>query len=183
MNSLKEKKYKFDDALEHLKKELNQIRTGRANPAIIENIMVDYYGTKTPLNQMANISAPDPRSLLVQPWDTNVIKEIEKAVRNSDQGMNPVNEGNQLRVPIPALTEERRKELAKVVNDKVEQAKVSVRNIREEILKEVKEMEKNGEISEDEMFAEQKELQKVVDEFNSKIKEIGEEKENDILTL
>lgn len=183
MTILDDKNFKFTDAIEHLKKELTHIRTGRANPSLVENIMVDYYGTKTPLNQMANISVPDPKSLVIQPWDANIIKEIEKAIQNSDLGLNPVNEGNQLRLPIPALTEERRKELAKVVGDKVETSKVTIRNIREEIWKELKEMKNDGKISEDDMFAQQKELQKEVDEKNKELKEIGESKEKEILTL
>jgi len=183
MTILDDKKIKFTDAIEHLKKELTQIRTGRANPSLVENIMVDCYGTKTPLNQMANISVPDPKSLVIQPWDTNIIKEVEKSIQNSDLGLNPVNEGNQLRLPIPALTEERRKELAKVVGDKVETSKITIRNIREEIWKELKEMKNDGKISEDDMFAQQKELQKEVDEKNNEIKEIGENKEKEILTL
>ncbi|MDP2683855.1 MAG: ribosome recycling factor [bacterium] len=183
MTIINEKNFKFDDAIKHFKNELTQIRTGRANPSLVENIRVDYYGTKTPLNQMANISAPDPKSLLIQPWDSNVIKEIEKSIQNSDLGLNPVNEGNQLRIPIPPLTEERRKELAKIVNEKSENARISIRNIREEIWKELKELKNDGDISEDEMFSQQKELQKVVNENNSLIKEITEKKEEEVLSI
>lgn len=183
MTILDNKKFKFEDAITHLKKELMQIRTGRANPTLVENILVDYYGIKTPLQQMANISAPDSKSLLIQPWDANVIKEIEKSLQNSDLGLNPVNEGSQLRLPIPPLTEERRKELAKIVSEKAELAHVSIRNVREEIWKELKDLKNNGDISEDDMFGQQKELKKVVDEKNSLIKVILNDKKKEILTI
>lgn len=183
MKIIDEKKFRFDDTLSHLKKELSQIRTGRANPALIENILIESYGTKMPLNQMSNISTPDPKSLLIQPWDTNIIKDIEKSLQNSNLGLNPINEGHQLRLPIPPLTEERRKELAKVCNEKVENAKISVRNVREEIWKELKEQKNNGDISEDDMYSQQKELQKIVDTNNILIKETGETKEKEILTI
>jgi len=183
MSIVSKKESHFEDAIKHLKDELSQIRTGQANSALVENIKVDYYGTLTPLNQLANISIPDSKSIVIQPWDNNVIKEIEKAIQQSDLGLNPVNEGEGLRLPIPPLTEERRKDLAKTVNEKIEQCKISIRNSREDIWKEIKEKKNNGEMSEDDMFSQQKELQKIVEEKNNLAKKIGEEKEKEVLTL
>lgn len=183
MTLIDDKKFKFDDAFNHFKNELKQIRTGRANPAIVENIKVDSYGTQTPLQQIANISIPDAKSIVIQPWDKNMIKEIEKSIQNSTLGINPINEGNLIRLPVPPLTEERRLELAKVVSAKIEEARVSVRNVREEIWKEIKEQESQKQISEDDMFKLQKELQKVVEDYNTEIKETGQEKEKEITTF
>ncbi len=174
MSIVSKKESHFEDAIKHLKDELSQIRTGQANSALVENIKVDYYGTLTPLNQLANISIPDSKSIVIQPWDNNVIKEIEKAIQQSDLGLNPVNEGEGLRLPIPPLTEERRKDLAKTVNEKIEQCKISIRNSREDIWKEIKEKKNNGEMSEDDMFSQQKELQKIVEEKNNLAKKIGD---------
>lgn len=183
MTIIDEKKFKLDNAVTHMKSELNAIRTGRANPALVENIQVDYYGTKTPLLQLASISAPDPRCILIQPWDKNALKDIEKTLQTSSLGINPVNEGNAIRLPIPPLTEERRKDLVKVVNQKTEEAKVSVRNIREEIWRQLKEQKTKGTISEDDMYAQQKKLQELVDGYNKQIKEMGEGKEQEIMTI
>ncbi len=183
MSIIDDKKSNFEKATTHLKTECKQIRTGRANPAIVENIFVEYYGTKTPLNQVANITIPDPRSIVVQPWDKSLVKEVEKAIRNSPLGLNPINEGTIIRIPIPMLTEERRKELVKVLHEKVEQARISIRNIREEIWKTIKEKESTGGMSEDDMFRAQKDLQKIVDEQNEVARKIGEEKEKEIMTI
>jgi len=183
MSSVSEKKDQFEKTIIHLKDELSTIRTGRSNPSLVENIKVEYYGTKTPLSQVASISAPDPQSIVVQPWDKNALQDIEAALRNSDLGLNPVVESNIIRLPIPPLTEERRVELAKVVNQKVENARISIRNVREEIWKELKEQKNNSEISEDDMFGQQKDLQLIVDEYNEKVKEIGQQKNNEIMTI
>lgn len=183
MSIIEEKKFQFEKAVQHLKNGLKQIRTGRANPALVENLNVEYYGTKTPLQQLSNITTPDPKSILVQPWDKNALKDIERAIQSSSLGLNPVNEGSVIRIPIPPLTEERRTELAKIVHEKVEQAKISIRNVREEIWKTTKDQKNDGQISEDEMFKQQKDLQKIVEEFNEQIKNIGSEKEKEIMTL
>lgn len=183
MSIIQAKKPNFEKAVEHLKNELNSIRTGRATPTLVENLIVDYYGTKTPLIQLASISIPDPKSIVIQPWDRNSTKDIEKAIQISSLGINPVNEGTIIRIVIPPLTEERRGELVKLANKKTEEAKISIRNIREEMWKELKNQEKEGKISEDELFLTQKELQKIVDEFNEKIKEISEKKEEEINTI
>ncbi len=183
MNEIKEKKYLFESVIAHLNQELDSVRTGRAHPALVENIMVDYYGIKTPLIQLAAISIPNAKTILIQPWDKNCVKNIEKALQISDLGLNPINEGDKILLPIPALTEERRKELVKIVNQKVEEARVSIRNIREEIWKSIRDQEKTGDISEDEMFRQQKDLQKLVDEFQENIKRINAKKEKEIMTI
>jgi len=183
MTIIDDKKVQFENAIQHLKDELKQIRTGRANSALVENLTIDYYGTKTPLQQLANINIPDSKSIIIQPWDKNSLKDIEKAIHDSPLGLNPINEGNIIRLPIPPLTEERRKELSKIVNEKVEQAKISVRNVREEIWKNIKEQKNDGKISEDDMYGQQKELQKKVEEYNDFIKKIGQEKEKEIMTI
>lgn len=183
MTMIDDKKNQFENAIEHLKNELKQIRTGRANPAIVENLNVEYYGTKTPLQQLASLTIPDSKSIVIQPWDKNSLKDIEKAIHDSPLGLNPINEGNIIRLPIPPLTEERRRELSKIVNEKAEQAKIRIRNVREEIWKNTKAQKNNGQISEDEMYAQQKELQKKVEEYNDIIKKVGQEKEKEIMTI
>ncbi|MBU0963656.1 ribosome recycling factor [Patescibacteria group bacterium] len=183
MSIIDEKKFQFDQAVSHLKSELNNIRTGRANPVLVENLQVDYYGTRTPLIQLASISVPDAKSIVIQPWDKNTAKDIEKAIHNSQLGLNPVNEGNIIRLPIPPLTEERRKDLSKIVGQKAEEAKVSVRNTREEIWKIIKDQKNKSLITEDDMFTYQKELQEIVDDYNSQLQKLGQEKEKEILTI
>ncbi|MFA6098448.1 MAG: ribosome recycling factor [Patescibacteria group bacterium] len=183
MTIFNEKQGQFEKTIDHLKKELSNIRTGRANPSLVEDIMVDYYGTKTPLKQIASINVPDAKLLVIQPWDKNALKDIEKAIQSSPLGLNPVNDGDSLRLPIPSLTEERRRELTKVVKHKIEETKVSIRNSREEIWKILKEQKNNAKISEDQMFKEQKELQNIVDKYNSSITAIGEEKEKEIMSI
>ncbi len=174
---------RFDEALAHLKGELSNIRTGRAHPGLVENIKVDYYGTMTPILQIASISAPDSHSLVIQPWDQNATKEVEKAIIASDLGFNPVNEGHAIRIPIPPLTEERRNELVKLMHEKVESARVSIRTIREDIWKEIKHAKTEREITEDDQFQYQKELQDVVDEYNDSIKALADTKEKEIMTI
>lgn len=177
------KKTDLEGSIEHLNAEIAKIRTGRANPALIENLMVDYYGTKTPLKQVASINAPEARLLVIQPWDKGALVYIESALRESDMGFNPTNDGQVIRINIPQLTEERRKELVKVLNQRAEDAKISVRNAREEAWKEIQEVEKEGKMSEDDKFAGKDYLQKIVDEYNKKIEEIREKKETEIMTI
>ena len=180
---IQEKKNDFEKAIEHLQAELAKLRTGRATPSLIEDVKVDYYGTKTPLKQMAAISSPDPRSLMVQAWDRGALALIENAIRESDLGLNPNNDGVVIRINIPALTEERRKDLVKVLNQKAEEARIAVRAIREDAWKEIQEMEKEGGINEDDKFKAKDKLQEVVDVFNKKIEEVIAKKEQDIMTV
>lgn len=177
------KKEDFEKAIEHLREELNQLRTGRASSALVENLPVDYYGTKTPLKQMASISVPEARTIVISPWDKSGLAAIEKAVRESQMNLNPMNDGQVVRINIPALNEERRKELVKILNQKAEEAKISVRQNREDIWEEIQEMEKAGTISEDDKFIGKDKLQEVVDEYNKKIEEIRGKKEEEILTV
>jgi len=177
------KKNDLEKAVEHLIVEIGQIRTGRANPALVENIMVDYYGTKTPLKQVASINVPESKLLVIQPWDKDSLVNIESAIRDSDLGFNPNNDGQVIRINIPSLTEERRKELVKVLNQRTEEGKISVRNVREEAWKEIQEQEREGKISEDDKFSGKDYLQKIVDEYNKKIEEIREKKEKEIITI
>ena len=164
-----------------LKKELNRLRTGRASLSILDGIKVDYYGTLTPLNQMATLAVPESRLITIQPWDVSVIKDIEKAILKSDLGLTPSSDGKIIRISIPQLTEERRKELVKVVHKICEDHKVSVRNFRRESNELVKIMKKDGEISEDDAFKSQEQIQKITDEHIKLIDECYREKEKEIL--
>ena len=174
---------KFNEVIDHLKTELAKLRTGRANPAMIEDVKVDYYGQPMPVKGIGSISVPEPRQLVIQPWDKNALQPIEKAIRDAGLGLNPTNEGDKLRITVPELTEERRKELTKVAGKIAEGSRVRVRNIREEILKQAKADEDSGKISEDEMSRTKEGLQKTVDDYNQKIKTLAETKEKEIMTI
>lgn len=180
---IEEKKQSFENAVEHFANEAVKIRTGRAHPALVENLMVDYYGTRTPLRQIANINIPEARQILIQPWDKASLVLIEAALRESDLGLNPGNDGQALRITLPALTEETRKNLVKSLNQRAEEARIAVRNVREEIWKDIQDLEKSGEISEDDKFSGKDELQKVVDEYNQKLETARKKKEEEILTV
>jgi len=171
----------MDKAIVALKKELKRLRTGRASLSILDGIKVDYYGTMTPLNQMASLAVPESRLITIQPWDVSVIKEIEKAVLKSDLGLTPSNDGKIIRIAIPPLTEDRRKELVKIVHKMCEEHKVSVRNIRRDSNDLLKTMKKDGEISEDAGFKAQDEVQKITDEQIKLIDECYKQKEKEIL--
>ncbi len=181
--NLEEKKPELEKVLESLKTELSKLRTGRANTAMIDGIRVDYYGTPMPLNQMSAVSVPEPRQLLIIPWDKNALPAIEKAIRDASLGLNPANEGDKIRITIPELTEERRLELVKVAARIVEETRVRVRNIREEIWKDVQNQEGSGKITEDDKFKLKDDLQKLVDEHNEKIKNMADNKEKEIMTI
>ena len=164
-----------------LKKEFKRVRTGRASLSILDPIRVDYYGTLTPLNQMASLSIPESRLITIQPWDSSVIKDVEKAILKSDLGLTPSNDGKLIRISIPPLTEERRKQLVKEVHKKGEEHKVAVRNIRRDSNDLLKSMQKDGEISEDDNYRAQEQVQKITDEYVKLIDNICKEKENEIL--
>lgn len=157
------------------------MRTGRASPRLLDNIRVDYYGTPTPLNQVASISVPDARMLTIQPWDRTIVPVIEKAIQKSELGLNPSSDGNVVRLKIPELTEERRKELVKSVRKKVEEGRISVRNIRRSSLEKFREMQKNKEISEDEEKRAEGQLQDLTDRFIGDIDQIGKTKETEVM--
>lgn len=159
-------------AISALKAEFNSVRAGRANPSLLDRLTVEYYGTPTPIKQMANVSAPEPRLLVIQPWDKTAMPDIEKAVLKSDLGLTPTNDGNVIRLAIPQLTQERRAELVKVVRKKAEESRVAIRNIRRDANDIIKELQKGGEISEDDERRSQDEIQKITDKF---IKQVDEQ--------
>jgi ribosome recycling factor len=164
-----------------LKNELKRVRTGRANVSLLDGIRVDYYGTPTPLNQMASLSVPESRLITIQPWDGSAIKEIEKALLKSDLGVTPSNDGKIIRIAIPPLTEERRKQLARSVHKACEDHKIAIRNIRRDTNELLKSLKKDGDISEDEAFKGQDQVQKITDEYINQIDDIYKEKEKEIL--
>ena len=166
-----------------LQNEYSSIRAGRANPHVLDKLRVDYYGSPTPLQQVGNISVPEPRMLLIQPWDKSLIKPIEKAILTSDLGINPNNDGSAIRLIFPELTEERRKELAKDVKKKGENAKVAIRNIRRDANETIKKMEKAGEISEDDQELAEDKIQKLTDKMIAKIDKAVEAKTQEIMTV
>ena len=176
-----ETKERMGKSIAALKNELNRVRTGRASLSLLDGIRVDYYGTLTPLNQMATLATPESRLITIQPWDTTVIKDVEKAILKSDLGLTPSSDGKIIRIAIPPLTEERRKELVKVVNKIGEEHKVAVRNIRRDSNELLKGFKKDGDISEDDAFKAQDQVQKITDEYIQKIDDLGKEKEKEIL--
>jgi len=171
----------MDKTIASLKTELKRVRTGRANLSLLDGIRVDYYGTLTPINQMASLSVPESRLITIQPWDASVIKEIEKALLKSDLGLTPSNDGKIIRIAIPPLTEERRKQLAKSVHKTCEDHKIAIRNLRRDANELLKSLKKDGEIAEDAAFKGQDQVQKITDEFISQIDDIYKEKEKEIL--
>ncbi len=180
---IKKNEIQFEKALEHLKESLTKLRTGRASASLVEDLTVDYYGAKSPLKQIASITVPEARTIAITPWDRDSLVNIEKAIRESQLNLNPVNDGQVVRINIPALNEERRKELVKVLNQDAENARIAVRKTRENIWEEIQETEKEGKISEDDKFSGKESLQKVVDGYNVKIEELREKKEGEIMTV
>jgi ribosome recycling factor len=178
---LKDSEAKMKKTVELLAGEFARIRTSRANPALLEGIKVNYYGVPTPLKQIASIGVPDPRSLVIQPWDKNALGAIEKAIQTSDLGLIPNVEANLIRISIPALTEERRKDLVKLVSRLTEESRVSVRNIRREAIERFKRKEKDSEISEDDMHRGQKDVQELTDRYVEELDELFAKKEKEIL--
>ncbi len=174
---------KMNSSISFFEKELSSIRTSRANPSILDNIQVDSYGTKSFINQLGNISVPEPNMLTIQVWDTSLIKNIETAISESNLGINPQVDGQLIRLPIPKLSEERRKELAKIVSQYSEQAKVAIRNNRREFLDKIKKDEKEKILSQDESKKHSADLQKITDDYIKKIEEIAAKKESEILKV
>lgn len=173
----------LDKAIEHFRTEIANLRTGRATPALVEDIIVECYGSKMPIKQIAAIHAPEPRLILIQPWDKGIVKEIEKVISSTRPGLNPVTDGDVIRINLPLLTEERRKELVKLLSQYAESARISIRQIRDEAWKTIQEFEKEGQIREDDKFRGKEALQEMVDKYNQKIKDIIEVKEKEIMTI
>ena len=180
---LTEGESKMDKAVEALKRDLASVRTGRATPALVEHLPIDYYGTPTPLSQIATISAPEARLLTIQPWDKQSLKEIEKSLQKSDLGMNPSSDGSVIRVPVPPLSQERRKEMVKLLKQKAENGKMSVRNVRRDSIEMLRSMERNKDLSEDEKRRAQDKLQKFTDVHIAGIDQITSAKETEIMQV
>jgi ribosome recycling factor len=179
----KQAQQKMEKAIQVLKEDLKAIRAGRANPALLEKVTVEYYGSEMTINQVATISTPDPRTLMIQPWDKSVLNEIERAIMKSDLNLTPSNDGNVIRISLPPLTEERRQELVKLARKTGEEAKVAIRNVRRDANDEVKKLEKNGEVSEDAARRMQDEIQKLTDKFIKEVDKIVDNKEKEILEI
>jgi ribosome recycling factor len=170
-------------SINFLKEDLATIRAGKANPKLVDKIQVSYYGTMTPISQVANISVPEPRTIIIQPWDASLVKEIEKAIMTSDLGINPSNDGKLIRLVIPPLTEERRRDLIKLVKKEVENAKIAVRNIRRDTNEEFKKLEKSSELTKDDHKKAEEEMQKLTDKYIKLVDDIYKEKEKEILEV
>jgi len=182
-DTLREAAERMQSALNQLDEDLSGIRTGRASPALVEHLAVDYYGTQTPMIQLATISVPEPRQLLIRPFDPASLKDIERAILVSDLGLTPQNDGKVIRLSIPQLTEERRVELVKIVRNRLEDAKVKIRNTRRDLIKDLREFEKESLISEDDLERGEKDLQELTDKMNNKVEEIGDRKEKEIMEV
>jgi ribosome recycling factor len=174
---------KMQKTVQVLKREMETIRSGRATSALVDQIMVEAYGTNTPLSQLASISVPEARLLLIQPWDRSIVGNVQKAIQKSDLGLNPMSDGEVLRLVIPPPTEERRKELVKVVHKRVEDAKIAVRNVRRDALEELRKLEKDKKVSRDENVRATDKLQKLTDRFIAEVSKVGADKESEIMEV
>jgi ribosome recycling factor len=174
---------KMQKAVAALRRDLSTLRAGRATPALLDKITVDYYGTATPINQLANVSVPEPRLLIIQPWDKKSVSEIERAILKSDLGLTPNSDGTILRLSIPQLTEERRRELVKIVKKKAEEGRVAVRNIRRDANDELKKMEKDSDITEDQLRKSQDDVQKITDKYIEEVEKVLSAKEKEIMEV
>lgn len=179
----KETEERMSKSISVYKEDLQSIRAGRANPALLDKINVDYYGQLTPLKQVGSVSAPEPRMLLIQPWDSKLIPIIEKEILKSDLGLNPSNDGKVIRLLIPQLTEERRKDLAKLVKKNAENAKVAIRNVRRDAIDKIKKLEKNKEITEDERKSAEDDMQKITEKYINQIDEVTKKKEEELMEI
>ncbi|WP_173916482.1 ribosome recycling factor [Halobacillus sp. Marseille-Q1614] len=180
---INETKQQMEQAVQAFTRQLATVRAGRANPSLLDNVYVDYYGAATPLNQLAQVSAPEPRLLVITPYDKSAIAEVEKAIQKADLGLSPSSDGNIVRINIPALTEERRKDLVKVVGKYAEEAKVQVRNIRRDSNDQLKKLQKDGELTEDDLRSFQDDVQKVTDENIAEIDKLAKAKEAEMLEV
>ncbi len=180
---LRELEKRMKVSLEHFRKDLSKLRTGRANISLFEDIRVEYYGTLTPINQVATLGIPDPTLITVQPWDPSLLNTVDKAIRSADLGLNPINDGKILKVPIPPLDEERRHEIARRVKKMLEEEKTALRNMRRESKDEIEKLEKDKKITEDDKFNGLEQLQKIMDEYTKKTEEMAAAKEKEILEL
>ena len=183
MPTIREAQTHMDKAMEALRREFNTVRTGKASPALLDMVRVDAYGSKMPLNQVASVSSPESRMLIVQPWDKGLMKEIERAIRDEELGLNPANDGNVIRVPIPALNEERRREMVKTLHKLAEEGRVAVRHARQEANKDIKRRRTEHEISDDDAHREMERIQKLTDEHIAKIDSLLKAKEQEVMEV
>lgn len=181
--SLRDAEQKMRSAVSFTQEELSSLRTGRANPKLLDRVTVDYYGTQVPLNQLASFSVPEPRLLVIQPFDRNAVAAMEKAIMSSDLGLTPSNDGNVIRLSFPPLTEERRKELTKMARDRVEEGRVSVRNVRRHAKEQLERLEHDHTISEDDLRRAEKELQRITDHYVGEIDRVLEHKEKELMEV
>ena len=182
-DTLAQAETKMKKSVEALRHHLGAIRTGRASPALVEQIHVEYYGSEMPLNQLANVSVPEPRMLVIQPWDQSAIKAIEKAIQHSDLGINPTNDGRVIRLGIPPLTEQRRKDLTKIVKKEVEESKIALRNLRRDAQNDLKKLETDKQISADELKRAQERLQELTDRYTREMDQVGAAKEAEVMEV
>lgn len=183
MPTYREAQSHMDKSIEALRREFSSVRTGKASPALLDTVRVDAYGSKMALNQVASVSTPEPRMLIVQPWDKGLMQEIEKAIRNSELGLNPANDGNIIRVPVPALNEERRREMVKMLHKLAEEGRVGIRHARQEANKEIKRRQSEHELGEDEAHREMDRIQKLTDEYIGKIDGLLKGKEEEVMEV
>ncbi len=183
MPSISQAREHMDKALDAMRREFSTVRTGKASPALLDTVRVDAYGSKMPLNQVANVSAPEPRLLIVQPWDKSLMAVVEKAIKAAELGLNPANDGNIIRVPVPALTEERRRDMVKLLHKLAEEGRVAVRHARQEGNKEIKHRESEGAISEDDARREMEQVQKLTDDYIHKIEQLLKAKEAEVMEV
>ena len=174
---------KYGSSVEHCREELTHIRTGRANPAMFNGVIAEYYGVPTPITQMATISVPEPRMLLIKPYELSVMGDIENAIRNSDLGVNPTNDGQVLRVTIPQLTEERRRDMVKLAKSKGEDGKIAIRNIRRRAMEQLKKLQKDGDAGEDEVIAAEKEMEKITSGYIEQVDQLVANKEEELMEV
>ncbi|MCL4208316.1 ribosome recycling factor [Patescibacteria group bacterium] len=174
---------KFEKTIAHLQQELGSLRTGKATPSLLDSVLVDAYGTKMRVNELANVSAPDPNMLIVSPWDKSLLETLEKSIASASLNLNPIVDGDMIRIVVPALTEERRKEMVKVLHQKIEGGKVMLRNIRTDAKKEIEDQDGSEGVSEDDIKAEIEELDKMVKEYMVKLDELAKKKETDLMTV
>ncbi len=182
-NILNNHKPEFEKSIEHFLHELSGVRTGRANPALLNTVMVESYGSKMPLEHVASVTVSDAKTLVISPWDKSQLQAIEKGIQVANLGFNPSNDGIIIRITLPSLNEERRKEMVKFVGQLAEKGKIGIRNVRESVVKEMKKAEADGKISKDELADELKKLQEVVDKYNGEIKQHAESKEKEVMTV
>ena len=183
MPTIKQMREQMDAAVDAMRREFASVRTGKASSALLDTVRVDAYGSKMPLNQVATVNTPEPRLIVIQPWDKGLMAEIERGIQNADLGLNPSNDGNVIRVPIPPLSQERRKDMVRLLHKMAEEGRISVRHARQEANKEIKQREHDHEISEDESRREQDQVQKITDEYVAKIDELMKSKEAEVMEV